>query len=174
MSQGDYFATVRYEPPPKPERPPYVKWLFAAITVLVVALVGIGGYVGLKLAKVKPATPEGIPPAAVKAGKAFAWRQIESYDWVPDEAHPRPSVTVADFDRDGRQDILQIDPKGTTKIIAVTGKARELADTKWKLLTRFTPWDVNHDGIAELVPDAFIYAYVMTGDGYSPVRIKGG
>jgi hypothetical protein len=174
MSRDDFFATVRYEPPPKPTRPPYVKWLIAAIAVLALAMVGIGGYVGLKLSKVKPAEKEGIPPAAVKVGHAFAWRQFDSYDWVPDAAHPRPSITVADFNKDGQQDILQIDTQGATKIISVAGKARDVADAKWKLLSRFTPWDVNRDGISELVPDAFIYAYVMTGDGYSSVRIKGG
>lgn len=174
MSRDDYFAPVRYEPPPKASRPPYFKILMAAIVVLVLAMAGVGGYIALQISKIKPAKPEGIPSAAVKAGKDFAWRQIESYDWVPDEEHPRPSIVVADFDKDGRQDILQIDPKATTKIISVAGKQREVTDAKWKLLSRFTPWDVNHDGIAELIPDAFIYAYVMTGDGYSPVRIKGG
>jgi hypothetical protein len=174
MSRDDYFATVRYEPPPKPSRPPYLKWVIGAVVVLVLALAGVGGYLVLQLSKLKPVKQEGIPPAAVKVGKAFAWRQIETYDWVPDEAHPRPSITVADFDSDGKQELLQVDPKATTKIITVAGKGRAVDGAKWTMLSRFTPWDVNRDGIAELVPDAFIYAYVMTGDGYSPVRIKGG
>jgi hypothetical protein len=174
MSRDDFFATVRYEPPPKPSRPPYVKWVLAAVALLVVAMVGVGGFLALKIAKLKPVKQEGIPPAAVKVGKTLSWRPLEAYDWVPDESHPRPSVTVADFDSDKRQEILQIDTKAKTKIITVAGKQREVPDAKWKLLSRYTPWDVNHDGIAELIPDAFIYAYVMTGDGYSSVRIKGG
>ncbi len=174
MSRDDFFATVKYEPPPKPQRPRFATMLIVGAVALSLVAIALGGWLVLKLGQFKPAKLEGIPPAGIKAGKKLPWRELVAYEWVPDEAHPRPSITVADFNSDGRQDILQVDPKATTELIGIDGGAKPLTEAKWKMLTRFTPWDFNRDGVAELVPDAFIYAFVQTPKGYSTIRLKGG
>lgn len=174
MSRDDYFTTVKYEPPPRPPRPRIVSALIVGIVIVGLAAITLAALLMVKLVQFKPAEPEGVPQAAVKTGKQLPWRQLAAYDWVPDEKHPRPSVTIADFNSDGRHEILQVDPKATTQIIGIDGGALPLAEAKWTALTRFTPWDFNRDGVAELVPDAFIYAFVQTPKGYSTIRLKGG
>ena len=171
MSQ-DFFAPVRYQPPPPKPKP-----VLPVPLIIALALVAVAGmaaaWVILQAKKPEPAQG-GIPPAKVYLGGKYAWRELAGYDWVPGMEHPRPAIVVGEFTGHGAQDILQIDPKTTSEIISVKGNRTPLSNAKWTLLCRFTPWDLNRDGVSELVPDAFVYAYVQTPKGYASVRIKGG
>jgi len=175
MSNFDYFSTVKYEPPEKRGPSPGV---FIAIGVVALGLIGGAAWYFL----MGPGAPKedtggflGFAPAAVSVGKPMAWRTLDTYDWLVSGDHPRPTVTVADFNRDGAGDILQVDFKAKTNIIEPNGGKQQVRKARWLVMSRFTPWDFNSDGVSELVPEGYLYAYLPTASGtYTTQRLRGG
>lgn len=183
MGPQDYFAPVKHEPPPPRPRPPW-GMIVGVVAVVVVAAVALAFYLSrspgptelvARLTDLNGAEAvDELAPAEVRVGEPLAWREVAYYDWVVNPDHPRPALVVGDFDSDGQDEIFQLDPKAETEIIGLDGSSSVVEKADWGIMSRFLAWDMDHNGVAELVPETFMFAFKPTPTGYATIKLKGG
>ena len=177
------FAPVKYEPPPPKPRSPW--GMIAGVAVVVVVGAAVLAFFlarapGPTSLVARLAETDGVEsldelaPAAVRVGEPIPWREVAYYDWVVNPDHPRPAVVVGDFDSDGQDEIFQLDPRADTEIIELDGSSQVVQKADWGIMSRFLAWDMDHNGVAELVPETFVFAFKPTPTGYATIKLKGG
>ncbi len=153
MADQDYLAPVRYEPPGPARRPlPWWSWL---LLLGVLALIG-GGWLLLSLIARGTQTMlrEHLPPAAVHVGQPLAWRELSSGSLgVPLTAGMLGGLFTADFDADGDDEVLVIHVRGKSQLYDVDGTRRPAGISGMQFMLGGAAWDLDRDGIAEIVVD---------------------